>query len=423
MMVEAGAKILPESVMADAIAYGQAELQQSIDLQEKLVATAGKPKKLPFLGPKADSVVKLGKALAEGETEFVVFDLETTDEAGERLHRRHRRPEGARRRGRRPLRVARQPRPLDRRPPGPRHLRRGRGRRADRGRGPDPLREWVATRRWWRTTSPSTSRSSCATCRTTWLGAERGLRHARAGLSALPDAGAYKLADLVRFVFGRDHAAAHRAMPDAEATAELFINLTEAWPSGSTPSARTSPTRSGARARATTAASRAIGWRTSAAATASVRADGRPHQGDRPRAGPVENIRIDGRDTTTIRPISVEVGILPRTHGSGIFTRGQTQALSIATLGPSSDVQRWTRSPGDREALPAPLQLPAVLGGRGRPMRGPGRREIGHGALAERAHAGPAERGRVPYVIRVVARWSAATARPAWRAPAAAPWR
>ena len=92
MMVEAGAKILPESVMADAIAYGQAELQQSIDLQEKLVATAGKPKKLPFLGPKADSVVKLGKAL--GERRVRVRDLRPRDhrhEAGERLHRRHRR--------------------------------------------------------------------------------------------------------------------------------------------------------------------------------------------------------------------------------------------------------------------------------------------------------------------------------------------
>jgi len=78
MMVEAGAKILSETVMADAIEYAHKELQHSIDLQEKLVATAGKPKKIPFLGPKADSIVKLGKALADGKGEFVVFDLETT---------------------------------------------------------------------------------------------------------------------------------------------------------------------------------------------------------------------------------------------------------------------------------------------------------------------------------------------------------
>src|SRR5919106_2120531 len=78
MMVEAGAKILPEDVMADAIAYGHAELQKSIDLQEKLVASAGKPKKLPFVGPKAASIPQLGKLLAQGRSEFVVFDLETT---------------------------------------------------------------------------------------------------------------------------------------------------------------------------------------------------------------------------------------------------------------------------------------------------------------------------------------------------------
>ena len=78
MMVEAGAKILPEAVMLDAITWGHAELQKSIDLQEKLVASAGTPKKLPFVAPKADSVVKLGKLLAEGRTEFVVFDVETT---------------------------------------------------------------------------------------------------------------------------------------------------------------------------------------------------------------------------------------------------------------------------------------------------------------------------------------------------------
>src|ERR687895_610596 len=78
MMVEAGAKILPESVMADAIAHGHSELQKSIDLQDRLVASAGAPKKVPFIGPKAGSVVQLGRLLAEGRNEFVVFDLETT---------------------------------------------------------------------------------------------------------------------------------------------------------------------------------------------------------------------------------------------------------------------------------------------------------------------------------------------------------
>ena len=111
-----------------------------------------------------------------------------------------------------------------------------------------------------------------------------------------------------------------------------------------------------------------------------------------------ENVRIDGRDTRTIRPISVEVGVLPRTHGSGLFTRGQTQALSIATLGPSSDVQRMdTISPETEKRYMHHYNMPPYSVGEARFMRGPGRREIGHGALAERAlRAGAAERGRVP---------------------------
>src|SRR6187397_1907705 len=99
-----------------------------------------------------------------------------------------------------------------------------------------------------------------------------------------------------------------------------------------------------------------------------------------------ENIRIDGRDTKTIRPISVEVGVLPRTHGSGLFTRAQTQALSIATLGPSSDVQRMdTISPETEKRYLHHYNFPPYSVGEARPMRGPGRRDIGHGALAERA--------------------------------------
>ncbi len=78
MMVEAGAKILPEAVMLDAITWGHAELQKSIDLQEKLVTSSGTPKRTPFLGPKADSVVKLGKALSHKGAEFVILDVETT---------------------------------------------------------------------------------------------------------------------------------------------------------------------------------------------------------------------------------------------------------------------------------------------------------------------------------------------------------
>src|SRR6266705_5484221 len=99
-------------------------------------------------------------------------------------------------------------------------------------------------------------------------------------------------------------------------------------------------------------------------------------------------IRPDGRDLKTIRPINCEVGLLPRTHGSAIFTRGQTQVLSVVTLG----------SPGDEQVLDGlgssvskrfmhHYNFPPFSTGESKPLRGPGRREIGHGALAERSVA------------------------------------
>ena len=125
MMVEAGAKILPEEVMADAIAFGHSELQKSIELQDRLVASAGTPKKVPFVAPKAASVAQLGKLLSAGaERVRRLRPRDDRDQAGERLHRRHRRPSRARRPGRRPLRVARQPRTRHRRAPGARHQHR-----------------------------------------------------------------------------------------------------------------------------------------------------------------------------------------------------------------------------------------------------------------------------------------------------------
>jgi polyribonucleotide nucleotidyltransferase len=113
---------------------------------------------------------------------------------------------------------------------------------------------------------------------------------------------------------------------------------------------------------------------------------------------------MDGRDLGTIRPISVEVGLLPRAHGSGLFTRGQTQALSVATLGPSSDVQRIdTIGPSESKRYLHHYNMPPYSTGENKPMRGPGRREIGHGALAERALLPvlPSQE-EFPYVIRVV---------------------
>jgi polyribonucleotide nucleotidyltransferase len=114
--------------------------------------------------------------------------------------------------------------------------------------------------------------------------------------------------------------------------------------------------------------------------------------------------RPDGRDLTTVRPISCAVGLLPRTHGSGLFTRGQTQVLSIATLGSVSDEQKIdTLSLNESKRYMHHYNMPPFSTGEARPMRSPGRREIGHGALAERALLAvlPNEQD-FPYTIRVV---------------------
>jgi len=117
-----------------------------------------------------------------------------------------------------------------------------------------------------------------------------------------------------------------------------------------------------------------------------------------------EGIRIDGRDYTTIRPINCEVGILPRTHGSGLFARGQTQSLSVTTLGTSADEQMVDALEGEvLKSFMLHYNFPPFSVGEVRPIRGPGRREIGHGALAERALKSvmpPKE--EFPYTVRVV---------------------
>ena len=136
-----------------------------------------------------------------------------------------------------------------------------------------------------------------------------------------------------------------------------------------------------------------------------------------------EGVRMDGRATDEIRPISVEVGLLPRAHGSGLFTRGQTQALTVATLGASSDVQRIdTISPETEKRYLHHYNFPPYSTGENKPMRGPGRRDIGHGNLAERALLPvlPTHE-EFPYVIRLVSECVPATARPRWPPPAARP--
>jgi polyribonucleotide nucleotidyltransferase len=117
-----------------------------------------------------------------------------------------------------------------------------------------------------------------------------------------------------------------------------------------------------------------------------------------------DGVRVDGRGLKDIRPITVDVGVLPRTHGSGLFTRGQTQALTIATLGSMSDQQKLDGLTADEfKRFMHHYNFPPFSVGEARPLRGPGRREIGHGALAERALLAvvpPVEDW--PYTIRLV---------------------
>ena len=117
-----------------------------------------------------------------------------------------------------------------------------------------------------------------------------------------------------------------------------------------------------------------------------------------------ERKRVDGRKMDEVRPLAAEVGLLPRAHGSGLFTRGQTQVLSVVTLGPVSDGQTFDSiDEQETKRYIHQYNMPSYSTGETRPNRGPGRREIGHGALAERALA-PVIPGvdEFPYAIRVV---------------------
>ena len=117
-----------------------------------------------------------------------------------------------------------------------------------------------------------------------------------------------------------------------------------------------------------------------------------------------EHKRVDGRAIDEIRPLSCEVGLLPRVHGSALFTRGQTQALSIVTLGMTSEEQELDGI--DTETSKRYMHqynFPSYSVGEARPSRGPGRREIGHGALAEKALVPVLpSKEEFPYTIRVV---------------------
>ena len=402
MMVEAGVKILPEDVMAEAILFGHRSLGPIIDLQDKLREAVGKPKRIPYLEPLTDSVLKFVDQAKAGE--FVIIDVETTGtdpKMADLVEVAAVRVKGGKITDRwstlvnpgRPI-VGNQMHGITDKDvkgaPSPAEAARkaldfagdalivghsvgfdiafleealGDGTRIEQGRYLDTL---VIAREGY------------------------------------PDLENYKLGTLAAF-FGIDLTANHRALPDAEATANLLI-----WFGNDLPGRI--ETLKGAIAdsiRATRkdkdeAATLLEAARRNARVSKSL--FGLVHRKTVRQLVLADGLRMDGRATDEIRPISVEVGLLPRAHGSGLFTRGQTQALTVATLGASSDVQRIdTISPETEKRYLHHYNFPPYSTGENKPMRGPSRRDIGHGNLAARALLPVLpSHDEFPYVIRLV---------------------
>jgi DNA polymerase III epsilon subunit family exonuclease len=405
MMVEAGAKIVPEDVMAEAILFAHRSLVPVLDLQDQLREQVGKPKRLPFLEPQTDSVVDFLNAV-EQDRPLVVFDVETTSKdaklggiveiaavrvqggeikdrwstfvnpgepiVGKQLH------------GITDAEIAGAPSAQD---------------------AARQFVDWVAG-----DIVVAHNVSFDAAFVREALGGEWQLDAGQyldtlvLAREAYPDMDVYKLGELGRF-FGLEPEASHRALPDAEAAAALLIRIAGELPQrvktfkdGVTESIRMR--RDGASPE--DAQKRFDEARKAARLSKSL--TGALHKKTVRDLVLSEGIRMDGRGLDEIRPISVEVGLLPRAHGSALFTRGQTQALTVATLGASSDVQRIdTISPDEEKRYLHHYNMPPYSTGENKMMRGPGRREIGHGALAERALLPVLPpQAEFPYVIRLV---------------------
>ena len=403
MMVEAGANLLPESVMAEAILFGHRALQPVVDLQEQLQAAVGKPKRLPYLEPLTESVLDFAKAAA-AKAEFVVLDVETT---------------------------GKDPKMADLLEIGAVRIKAGKI--ADRWSTlVDPGRSIVGHQMHGITDkeikgAPSPKEAAQqflkfagnATIVGHNVGFDLGFLEEALGdgfrfqsgqyLDTLvlaregyPDwAESYKLGDLARF-FGIELKDAHRAGPDAEATAQLLLTFAADLPNrletlGEGIEASVRATRTGGDAKGLLELARRQ-------ARVSKSLFGLVHKKTVRELVLSDGIRMDGRGLDELRPITVEVGLLPRAHGSGLFTRGDTQALTVATLGPSSDVQRIdTIGPETSKRYIHHYNMPPYSTGENKMMRGPGRREIGHGHLAERALLPVLpDQDEFPYVIRLV---------------------
>jgi DNA polymerase III epsilon subunit family exonuclease len=404
MMVEAGASIVPEDVMADAILFGHKALQPLIDIQEEMRAACGKAKVVGYLEPGIGSVLEFVKKIAQPGNEIVVIDTETTGRdakvadlieigavrlrEGQIVDRfstfvnPNRAIFGAQMHGITDADVAGAPTPKE---------------------AAEKLLAFISG-------APIIGHN---------VGFDIGFLDQALGENGkfiangyfdtltiaregYPDLESYKLGDIAKF-FGITVETVHRGLADAETTAAIIAtyasdlpNRIETLGDGITVSIRANrkegedPAALLEEARRQARVSKSLFQLVQKKTVRKVIL--------------AEGIRIDGRALDEIRPISVEVGVLPRAHGSGLFTRGQTQALTVATLGPNSDVQRIdTISPETEKRYLHHYNMPPYSTGENKPMRGPGRREIGHGHLAERALIPvlPSE-DEFPYVIRLV---------------------
>ncbi|HEX7592244.1 MAG TPA: polyribonucleotide nucleotidyltransferase [Candidatus Limnocylindrales bacterium] len=404
MMVEAGASIVPEDVMADAILFGHKALQPLIDIQEEMRAACGKAKIVGYLEPGTASVLDFVKKIVQPGNEIVVIDTETTG---------------------RDAKVA------DLIEIGAVRLR--------EGQIVDKFSTFVnPNRAIFGTQMHGITDADVAGAPTPKEAAEKllafvngapiighnvgfdiGFLDQALGESdkfiaggyfdtltiareGYPDLESYKLGDVAKF-FGITVETVHRGLADAETTAAIIAkfagdlpNRIETLMDGIAVSIRANrqdgmdPAGLLEEARRQARVSKNLFQLVQKKTVRKVIL--------------AEGIRIDGRGLDEIRQITVEVGVLPRAHGSGLFTRGQTQALTVATLGPNSDVQRIdTISPETEKRYLHHYNMPPYSTGENKPMRGPGRREIGHGHLAERALLPvlPSE-DEFPYVIRLV---------------------
>ncbi|HEX7950969.1 MAG TPA: polyribonucleotide nucleotidyltransferase [Candidatus Limnocylindrales bacterium] len=402
MMVEAGAKLLPEAVMAEAILFGHRALQPLIHLQEELQKAVGKPKTTPFLEPGTSSVLDFTDAM-DGGRELVVVDVETTGtdpKMADLVEIAAVKVKGGKITDRwstlvnpgRPI-VGNQMHGL---------------KDADVKKAPSPA---DAARQALKFIGDSVIVGhsvgfdlgfiEAALNDGTHFEPGRYLDTLTIAREGYPDLENYKLPTLSAF-FGIELAQAHRAGPDAEATANLLIWFGKDLPG------RIAALRDGIahaiRSTRTGGDSKAIQEAARRDARVSKALFNLVHKKTARKLALDEGIRMDGRGLTELRPISVDVGILPRTHGSGLFTRGETQVLTIATLGASSDVQRIdTISPQTEKRYIHHYNFPPYSTGENKPMRGPSRRDIGHGHLAERALVPvlPTQE-EFPYVIRLV---------------------